>query len=254
MKKFKTTIIDDEHYCQAALLELINRYCPELEVTGTASSVKTGIEEINRNEPDLVFLDIRMPDGDGFQVLQTVSYTNFGIIFTTAHQEYALKAFDFSAIHYLLKPIDHRALRNAVDKFVTTGMDYPGNSKKISLIRENAGTGYKKIILPVSEGYEIYDTSDIIRLEADGSYTSIFFKDTVKPVIVSNGIGHYEEMLKDLSFVRVHKKHLVNLNFVTKFIKSDGGYLLMSDGAEITISERKKSEFQQRLKDFARGL
>ncbi|MCD4737198.1 MAG: LytTR family DNA-binding domain-containing protein [Bacteroidales bacterium] len=254
MKSVKTLIIDDEKNCQAALSELVNRFCPELEILGMASSVKTGIALINKIKPDLVFLDIKMPDGDGFKVLQNVEYNNFEVIFTTAHKEYALKAFDFSAIHYLLKPIDHNALKNAVRKFIEFDKKHYNRSKKIELIKENAVSGYKKIIFPVTEGFEIYDTSDIIRLEADGSYTSIYFKDVEKPVIVSHLIGHYEELLGDLFFVRVHKSHLINLNFVSKYIKSDGGYLLMSDGAEITISERKKSDFQQRLRKFARGL
>jgi len=254
MKKIRTLVIDDEKNCLIALQALIKRYCPELEIEGIASNVKEAIEQINLIKPDLVFLDIRMPDGEGFNVLQSVSYTGFEVIFTTAHKEYALKAFDFSAIHYLLKPIDYSALINAVAKYKESGKGASERQKKLDLIKQNAASGYKKIILPVSEGFEIYNTADVVRLEADGSYSSIFIKDCKKPIVVSNAIGHYEELLGDLYFVRVHKKHLINLNFVVKFVRSHGGYLLMADGGEISISERKKSEFQQRLKDFARGL
>lgn len=249
-----TVLVDDESNCLSALEQLIIKYCPDIEVVACASTVREAVKKIEEHKPRLVFLDIRMSDGDGFQVLDNVSHKNFEVIFTTAHEEYALKAFEFSAIHYLLKPVDHKALTEAVSRFTDNTYRPDALNHKINLIKENLSSNHKKIILPVSGGFEIYETADIIRCQAEGCYTEIYIKGQKKCVVVSNSIGHYENLLDDLYFVRVHKKHLINMNFVNKFIKSYGGYLQMSDGAEISISERKKSYFQQRLKNFARGL
>ncbi|MBN3036508.1 MAG: response regulator transcription factor [Bacteroidales bacterium] len=254
MEKIRTVIVDDELHCLSALKQLIAKYCPDVVVSGTASSVREAIVKIQDVQPQLVFMDIRMPDGDGFQVLERVEYNDFEVIFTTAHKEYALKAFEFSAIHYLLKPVGRKALQEAISRYTGYCNTHMDMSRKIRLVKENIASGHKKIILPVSAGFEIYETADIIRCQGEGAYTEIFIRGQDRPVIVSQHVGHYEELLVDQGFARVHKKHLVNLNFVSKFMRSGGGYLLLSDGSEIIISDRRKAYFQQRLKDFARGL
>lgn len=247
-----TIIVDDEQHCLSALKQLTERYCPDIVVIDTAGSVKDAIEAIEKNKPDLVFLDIRMPDGDGFNVLDRVNYKSFEVIFTTAYEEYAIKAFEFSAIHYLLKPIEKSALIEAIERFNNLNRKVVDVDQRLDVLKENFNQNHNRIMLPSFEGFSIYKIEDIVRCEAEGCYTNVYLINESKPVLVSNPIGNYEKLMAGLNFCRVHNKHLVNLNHVSRFLKAHGGFLEMQDGTEVKVSDRKKNHLLEQLKNLAR--
>ncbi|MCD4696260.1 MAG: response regulator transcription factor [Bacteroidales bacterium] len=249
--KIKTVIIDDEENCLSALELLIEKHCPELVLVNKANSVETGVKAIEESEPDLVFLDIRMPDGDGFSVLDKAKERKFEVIFTTAHEEYAIRAFEFSAIHYLLKPIDKAALIEAVERLNNHNRKVIDVNQRLDILKENFNENHNRIMLPSMEGFSIYKIEDIIRCEAEGSYTNVYLINESKPVLVSNPIGNYEKLLIGLNFCRVHNKHLVNLKHVTGFHKAYGGFLVMQDGTEVKVADRKKNYLLEKLKNLA---
>ncbi len=248
-----TIIVDDEPHCLSALKQLTQRYCPDIKVVDTAGSVKEAIESIEEYKPDLVFLDIRLPDGDGFNVLEQVNYKSFEVVFTTAYEEYAIRAFEFSAIHYLLKPIDKVNLMEAVERLNNLNQDINGINQSLDVLKDSYNQNHKRIMLPSMEGFSIYEIENIIRCEADGCYTRIYIKDEEKPILVSNPIGTYERLFTDLPFCRIHSKHFINLKHVTKYLKSYGGFVVMEDGNEVKVSERKKAHLFEKMKSFARG-
>ncbi|MFA8437099.1 MAG: LytR/AlgR family response regulator transcription factor [Marinifilaceae bacterium] len=248
----RTVLIDDENKSLLTLNRLIERYCPDVDVVDVAQSVKTGIECIEKNQPDMVFLDIAMPDGDGFEVLERVNYRDFEVIFTTAYNEYALKAFQFSALHYLLKPINYKELQEAIERYKASKGDME-LSEKIRVLYESLNNQHKKIILPSSTGLRVVELNDIIRCEASGNYTQFFLINDEK-LIVSKTLNNFEEILSDMNFCRVHSKHLVNLNFVEHYVKGRGGHIILNDGKQVDVSESKKKEFISRLKSLAKSL
>jgi two-component system, LytTR family, response regulator len=227
---------------------MIQKSCPELEIIGHASDVPQGVELIRSLKPDLVFLDISMPNGTGFEVLEQVSDLHFELIFATASDQHALKAIKYSACDYLLKPIDADELKAAVDKVVKKKKSNSGMDNLQFLIEHLKRTdeNYQKITLPTGNAYEIVNIKDIIRCEADGSYTTFYLGDKRK-LVISAGLKHYEELLPEVDFIRVHHHHLINMNHVLRFLKEDGGYAIMSDGSKIEISRRKKEAFMDRL-------
>lgn len=249
----QTVIIDDEPHCLSALQQLITKNCPTLKIIATANSVKSGIKTIEEANPDLVFLDIRMPDGDGFNVLESVNHNNFEVIFTTAYEEYAIKAFEFSAIHYLLKPIEKSALLEAIERYNKTDKSKGTRNQQYDVLKESYNQNHNRIMLPSMEGFSIFEIEEIVRCEADGCYTNIHILNEVKPIVVSNPIGNYEKLFSDLPFCRIHNKHLVNLKHVAKFLKSYGGFVVMEDGTEVKVSERKKAHLFEKMKSIARG-
>lgn len=248
----RAVLIDDESKSVLTLNRLLERYCPDVSVVGVAHSVKSGILCIEEHQPDLVFLDIAMPDGDGFEVLEKVNYSDFEVIFTTAFNEFALKAFQFAALHYLLKPISFRELQEAIDRFKNSRGDM-GLSEKIRVLYESLNNQHKKIILPSSVGLRVVELNTIMRCEANGNYTQ-FFLDGGEKLLVSKTLNNFEEILSDMNFCRVHSKHLVNLNFVVHYVKGRGGHLILSDEKQVDVSESKKKEFLVRLKSLARTL
>lgn len=238
----KAIIIEDEERSRIVLQNLVQTYCPELDVLGTADSVASGIEAIQKHQPDLVFLDVQINGGTGFDVLDKVRGANLSVIFTTAYDQYALKAFKFSAIDYLLKPIDIEELKNAVRKAISSG-DRSDNQYKIQNLLSNLKNPTEDPVLLVStqEAVEFIRIRDIIRCEASGAYTQLYLRDR-KPVMVSKIIKDFEFLLQDYGFYRVHQSHLINLKEVQKFVKSEN-YLLMRDGAQIQLARSRKDEF-----------
>jgi two-component system, LytTR family, response regulator len=195
-----------------------------------------------------VFLDISMPDGSGFDLLEKVQHHHFDLIFATASDQYAIRAIKYSACDYLLKPIDADELVLAVDKVRKKKSSTP-NMHNLKFLIEHlrrADEHFQKITLPTGNAYEIVNIKDIIRCEADGSYTTFYLNDKRK-LMISAGLKHYEELLPEKDFIRVHHHHLVNMNHVVRFLKEDGGYAVMSDGSRIEISRRKKEAFMERL-------
>ncbi len=208
---------------------------------GEADDVASGIVLIKKNSPEVVFLDIQMPDGSGFNLLESFNNANFHVVFITAYDQYALKAIKFSALDYILKPIDPQQLINAVEKVKKIAPAKIQSPERITNLLKN-NKNISKIALPTLNGYRFVNIKDIIRCESDNNYTN-FYLQTTEQLIVTRTLKEYEIMLKDDSFVRVHQSHLVNLDFVEQYIKGDGGTVIMSDGSEVEISRRKKETF-----------
>ena len=244
----RTVIIEDEQKSREMLAAIIEKNCPQLQIVGLAKNVSEGVEAIKRENPDLVFLDISMQDGSGFDLLQKVQGHKFELIFATASDQYAIKAIKYSACDYLLKPIDIEELVNAVERVAKKKTAGPNMENLNFLIQQLKKTddSFQKITLPTGNAYEIVSVKDIIRCEADGSYTNFFLSDKRK-LMISAGLKHYEELLPESDFIRVHHHHLINMNHVVRFLKEDGGYAVMSDGTKIEISRRKKDTFMEKL-------
>lgn len=239
-------IIEDEKKSSELLEKLIADNISEIKIIGRADSVKSGIELLEHHKPELVFLDIALPDGSGFDILEKVFNGNQEIIFTTASDKYAIKAIKYSAIDYLLKPIDLEELKEAVKKVIQKRSVQP-NLENLQLLLQNLKSRdekYQRITLPTGNAYEIINVADIIRCEADGNYTR-FYLAGGKKILVSNSMKHYEELLPPDLFIRVHHSHLINIKHMVRFLKTDGGYAVMSDGAQVEISRRKKESFMQ---------
>lgn len=245
----KALIVDDEKKSRETLKGLINRYCQDdVEVIGEADGFRTGLEAVKELKPEVLFLDIQMPDGSGFKVLEKLDEINFEIIFTTAYDQFAIKAIKYSALDYLLKPIVPAELKNAVDKVKQKKQDGTIN-KSIKVLLENIKepkSESKKIILSTAEGMHIIDVKDIIRCESDDYYTRFFFKDG-KTLLVSKTLKEHEELLSEHQFIRPHKSHLINLRYVKSFMKNDGGYIVLNTGDKIPVSRRKREKILQVL-------
>ena len=242
----KAVIIEDELHSRNFLNNLVAEFCPEITVAGMAASVEEAVKLIQQTEPQIVFLDIEMQTGTGFDVLQQLQKRNFHVIFTTAYDHYAIKAIKFSAVDYLLKPINLEELQAAVAKAIESIEQTTGENQLELLIknlRRPAGEDFS-ISLSTSDGIEFIQLSNIIRLEASGPYTTFFMKDGRK-IMVSRNLKEYEMMLTDHGFFRVHNSHIINLKEVRKMIKTDGGYAVMNDESMITISPKKKEEFME---------
>ncbi|MEO6302512.1 MAG: LytTR family DNA-binding domain-containing protein [Bacteroidia bacterium] len=244
----KTVIIEDEQKSREMLAGIIQKNCPQLQIVGSAKNVNEGVEVIKKENPDLVFLDISMPDGSGFDLLEKVQGHKFELIFATASDQHAIRAIKYSACDYLLKPIDIEELKAAVDKVAQKKNASPSMDNLNFLIQQlkKSDDSFQKITLPTGNAYEIVNIKDIIRCEADGSYTTFFLTDKRK-LMISAGLKHYEELLPESEFIRVHHHHLINMNHVVRFLKEDGGYAVMSDGTKIEISRRKKDAFMEKL-------
>ncbi len=248
MDKIKSVIIDDEAKSRDLIRTYIEEFIPELEIRGEAQNVASGLKLITEKEPELVFLDINMPDGSGFDLLERLDSIDFSLVFISAYDQYAIKAFDYAALFYLLKPIKVEDLEKVVDRYKQRHRD-PFIEQKLKLVGENKNE-FKKIALPVGSSFEFVGISDIIRCEAMGSYTSFHTVDH-KEIVVSKGLSNFEKILPQAFFFRVHKKHLINLTHVKKYVKGKAGYVIMRDDSHVDLSYRRKDEFVERLKaDF----
>lgn len=247
----QAVLVDDEDNSLEALGILLEKYCPDVQVIGTAQSVAAAIKTIDDLKPELVFLDIALPDGQGFEVLDEVSHTQFEVVFTTAYDQYALTAFEFSALDYILKPINVDKLKQSVARY----QEIKGEkdiSPKVSVFKDSLKNINERIILSSMDGFEVYKIADIIRCEANGSYTTFFIKGGIK-VVTSKTLNNFEKLLSDKPFARVHSKHLVNLEYIKKYISGRGGYVVFEDGSQVDVSERKKKEFIRLMKEHARS-
>lgn len=249
--KTRSIIVDDEAGARESLKQLVQKYCPEIELSGMADSIDSARRLINSVEPNLVFLDIELTNGNSFDLLNSLEETDFHIIFTTAYDQYALKAIKFSALDYLLKPIDIDELKKAVQKFHDiNGQKNPVDQKLSALLsnlkNENKN---KKIAISENDGLIFVNSDDVIRCESDGSYT-YFILVGGKRVIASKTLGEYEDLLSDISFFRIHRSHLINLNHLKKYIKGEGGYVVLSDNSQVEVSRRKKNDFMERLSNM----
>lgn len=244
----RAIIIDDEARSRKLLQTLIEEYCESVEVRALADDVPSGVQAINREEPDLVFLDIEMPGYTGFQLLDFFEDINFEIIFTTAYKEYALQAFQVSAIDYLLKPIQIDQLLRAVGR-VEKRIHQAFQQQRMAALRENLQQEglVSKIALPVSDGLFFVDVSNIIYLCAERSYCNVYLADG-NQMLVSRNLKEFEEMLQHPFFFRSHRSFLINLNYVEQFVKKDGGYITMSNGDMVNISRDRRDLLLEKLR------
>lgn len=235
----RSIIIDDERHSRSALRNLIDEYCPDVDIVAEADGYKTGVEAIKEYKPELVFLDIQMPDGTGFRVLEDTKNIDFEVIFTTAYDSFAIKAFKYSALDYLLKPIDAVELQNSVEKVKkTNGSDMkPSIDLLLKSIKEKEKP--EKLVLSTFEGMHVVEIKDIIHCQSDDYYTRFFFKNG-KELLVSKTLKEYEQILTEHNFIRPHKSHLINTSYIKSYLKVDGGYILLSDESKIPVSRRKK--------------
>ncbi len=239
----RTVVIDDELFARQSLISLLKTNFPELEILGEGDSVKTAVDLIQKLDPELVFLDVDLTDGTGFDVLTSLSNIRFKIIFVTAHQEYALKAIKFSAFDYILKPVSLLELKSAVQRIIKE-KEHSDNQLKWDAFFdnfENIRKEVKKIVLKTSESIHLINVPDIIRCEADNNYTTFFLK-TGERIIISKGLKDYEDLLGSYGFFRVHQSHLINIKFIARFDKKDGGYVILADKTQIPVSQRKKQK------------
>lgn len=240
MSLVKAIIIDDEVHCLKTLSMQLARYCPTIHVMAECGSAEEGISAIEKFSPDVIFLDVEMPRMNGFEMLQALHSINFDIIFTTGYDVYAIKAFRFSALDYLLKPIDKDDLIKATLKTSTR----QGNSitDQLEIFLQKLGqkkSKIPKIALPTFQGYELVALDLIIRCEAENTYTNVFIKDR-KPLLISRTLKDMEEILEGIQFLRIHQSHLINLNEIIRYQRADGGSVVMSDGSNLAISRMKK--------------
>ncbi|MBN4081670.1 response regulator transcription factor [bacterium AH-315-C07] len=244
----KAIIVDDEEKARFNLKSLVSDYCDEVLVTDMVGTVAEAQEAIDGSKPDLVFLDINMKNETGFDLLKKVRECSFETIFTTAHDQYAVEAFKFNAVDYLLKPIDIQELIEAIKRVearVKKGNDHTHISSLLELVNSNQTT-IDKIGLPTMEGLIFIKICEIVRCEANDNYTFFFTMQGGK-VLVSKTIKYYEELLKGHNFFRTHQSHLVNLEHIQKYVRGEGGYIEMCDGSSVLVSRRKKEEFLNSL-------
>ncbi len=243
----RAIIIDDEPQNAAMLRKDITNYCPGVQVVAECHSAKEGIINIRKDKPDLIFLDIEMPWMNGFEMLEMIEEINFSIIFTTAHDQFAAKAFRISAVDYLLKPIDAHDLEEAVKKAEIKIQQQHG-SRHIQNLLSNIKQplSHQKIALPYKDGYEFVEVSHIIYCQAEGAYTKVFL-DNRKYILVSKTLGDIEELLPPDLFIRIHHSTVVNLSCITHFVRTDGGYVKLQTGEQLVVSKSKKETVMERL-------
>ena len=239
----RAIIVEDELRSRETLRGLLKLYCKNVEIIGEAENVKDGISIIEKQKPDVVFLDIQMPDGSGFKLLESVKDINFEVIFTTAYDQFAIKAIKFSALDYLLKPIFPDDLIIAVKKAEEKkDGKAPGGNIEVLLENINKPAGESpKIVLSTSDKITVAKVEDIVRCESDDYYTFFYFKNGER-LLLSKTLKENEEMLKEHNFIRPHKSHLVNILFIKSYLKQGGGYILLTDGTKIPVSRRKKEK------------
>jgi two-component system, LytTR family, response regulator len=240
-------IIDDEPDCCESLSILLKRNCPEVNIAATFYSAEKALAALNEINPQLVFLDIEMPNMNGFEMLEKLPSIDFELIFTTSYDQYAIRAIRFSALDYLLKPIDREELQKAVKKVMNRLQKPLTQQLEILLQRINhTNQSIQRIALPTMEGLKLVPVDSIISCASEGNYTIFLMKDKQK-IVVSRPLKEVEEMLEEHSFFRVHHSYIVNMNEIDRFIKTDGGYLIMSDGSSVDVSRSKKELLLKKL-------
>lgn len=234
-KSIKAIIIDDELDGRLILASLLTDHCENVKLLGSFENAETGIAAIKTLKPDLVFLDIEMSDMNAFAMLEQVGMIDFAIIFVSAYDHYALKAIKHNALEYILKPVDKEELVASVEKC---------SNKMLPLLTDNQvlQPDHSKLVLPVRDGFLFIDAAKIIRCEADGNYTHIYLENNIKH-IASKTLKDFEKLLTHSTFIRIHKSHLINANYIKKYIKGEGGTVVMSDNSELEVSRRNKEYF-----------
>ncbi len=249
MSTIRTVLIDDNPHAIRGLREDLARWFPEVEIVGEAEGVVSGAKILRKTQPDLLLLDIQMGDGTGFDLLEIVPDLRFQLIFTTAHDEHAIRAFRFAAVDYLLKPIDPDELRRAVGR---AKQNLAFQQERLPVLKENFQKqgSPKTIALHTADKIHVARLDEILRLEADGNYTQVFFTSGSK-LLLTKTLKEFSDLLESTGFIRAHQSHLVNFAHVREFIKTDGGYLVMADGGKIPVAVRKRAEVVERLEKMS---
>ena len=237
----KAIIIDDEMHCRKTLTMLLKEYCPDVQVVEQCEDAQRGLEAIEKFKPDVVFLDIEMPHPNGFEMLEQFSEIPFTVVFTTGYDQYAIKAFKFSALDYLLKPVEPKELITAVHK-IQTQKKLPEAEQFQMLLSKihNKENVFPKIPVPTFDGYELIPVEQVLVCEADDNYTYFHLKNK-KKIIACRMLKEVEEQLNDFPFfVRVHHSYIVNIKEATKYVRGEGGYVIMSDGSSVNVSRSRK--------------
>lgn len=238
-------IIDDEMPARESLNLMLNRYfSTKVKVTGMAGTLSEGVEIINKNHPDLVFLDIEMPGEDGFKIFNYYQRVNFSVVFTTAYKEYAIKAIKVAALDYILKPISVESLTQAISLFEKKHLAQITNDsvEKLLATLENVSVTNGKVALPTFTGFQLEKVSDIVYCEADQSYSWVYLLNGEK-LLISKSLGALQELLPQSIFYRIHKSHLVNLNYIKSLSKAEGLHITLENGVRLVVASRRKDDF-----------
>ncbi|MDN3676437.1 LytTR family DNA-binding domain-containing protein [Flavobacterium paronense] len=247
----KILVIDNETNIRESVVQLIKNFCPFPTILFEANGVASGLKSIEEVNPDILFLDVELDDGTGMDLLSSLTEINFHLVFITAHNKYAIDAFRFSAIDFLLKPISVDELIETFEK-ISKQVKNEVLHEQLQIMQDSLDKityKDKKIVLKDSNSFYFIDVKDIIRCESDGQYTEFFIENN-KKIIISKSLKEYEEMLEPYGFIRPHHSHIINSNKILRFDKSEGGILVMQNNDEIPVSHRKKSQILQILDSF----
>ena len=263
MKQYSAIIIDDERNVREALRTLLEEYCPEIKVCGMAASAHEGRELLKSYNIEFIFLDISMPKEDGFAFLRSIPKENYGIIFATAYEEYALRALKASAIDYLLKPINALELREAISKAIQYHELRQNKAEAREIYQESLNNLHEqihsdektitKITVAEQFGFRMLNVSDIMYLQADSNYTIIHLSGLNK-IVATRSLGDFEKILNDPAFFRIHKSTIINMNFLQAYSSYEGNFAELNDGTRLSISRRKLNEFREAVKHFSKSV
>jgi two-component system LytT family response regulator len=236
-------IIDDEKHCCDNLQWQIKQYCPEIEVVAVCNKAEKGLQQIQRHQPQLIFLDVEMPGMNGFEMLEVLPEINFDIIFTTAFDQYAVRAIKFGALDYLIKPIDKDELREAINKFLyrTQRDSLKQLNALLTHIRKSNDLSFQKIALPTLHGYELVPLNNIMYCESSSNYTTIHLNNG-QHLLISQTLKDIEDLLDMQPFFRIHNSYVVNLQYAIRYTKGEGGFLVLNNDILIPVSRNKKEE------------
>ncbi len=237
----KTLIVEDDPISEEILKDLVEQCDSTVKVTDSCGSVKQAIKKIEKLDPDLVFLDVELPDGSGFDLLKKIGTINFEVIFITSHDKYALEAIRHSALDYLVKPIRLNDLKISLKK-VERRLEKKSQKKEA----KREARLLNKLAVPTSDGLSFLPIEEIIRIQSDRNYTD-FHLTQKRKVLVTKSLKEYEILLEEYGFVRIHHSHMININHIVKYVKGEGGYVVMIDGSTVDVSRRKKDDFLEKL-------
>jgi len=247
----RTIIIDDEAHMRQTLEKMVGSFCPKIKLVASADGVENGVEKIRNHHPDLILLDIKMKDGTGFDLLKQLHPVDFKVIFITAYDQYAIKAFKFSAIDYLLKPVDPDELAEAVNKAEQIKQkDFSRQLENLEEQMHPQDKTQKKIILKTLDNIYLIKICNINYCESEGSYCAFHLLNG-KKILVSNPLKDYDELLKDTGFYRVHKSYLINMRHIERFEKTDGGYVVLENEIKVPVASRKREELMEMFERLA---
>jgi two-component system LytT family response regulator len=241
--EIKAAIVDDSPFALEALQTLLQKKFPDIIIDKTFTDPLESVSYLKKNPVNLLFLDVQMPGLNGFELLEKIGGFKGHVIFTTSHDKFAAQAFRYHALDYLVKPVEYKLLKEAVEKLDAVKKSGTDESKELLQKAQHLKLAINKLAIPTMEGMIFLDINHIVRCESDNVYTIVYLEKD--KIVSSKNLGHYENMLAERGFFRVHTSHLINLNHIKKYIKGDGAYVVMSDDTNITIARRRKEEFMQ---------